>query len=192
LRLGNKNMNWYDSILKTAGSASPLSAKEIKSLRTSFQEIVEAGECNSAGGASCGVASEEAEMILEHRGGTRRCGLFYAGDGRDFNGYPLAEHCWVQLPDGTIIDNTISQFAKHIEGRWPGLKDIAIIPPQHPFAQHYQTHWSHPRKKFLGMKMDTGETVSDDNLWEFFPQSDDPEYSGGDFNEDFYWKPPTA
>ena len=92
-----------------------LDAAKVSAVLALRESIVADGECNSTGGPSCGVTSEELAPIL---GGSETYGAYDLG-GR------FPEHAWVRLPDGTIVDATADQF---------GLSAVVVARPGD--AQH--------------------------------------------------------
>jgi hypothetical protein len=98
----------------------------------------------------CYDASEAVQIYLQSQGISST--LSEAGTVRDFS------HVYLFLEDGTIIDPTLDQFYPggrgNVTGDWtnvpafpdglphdnPWMESLAIIPPEHPFAQHYISH----------------------------------------------------
>lgn len=96
-----------------------LTPKQRAGINRIRREIVEYGECNSTGGPSCGVTSEEVAYFL---GGKEYTGAYRADDGT------IPEHSWVVMSDGTIIDATGDQF---------GMPAIQVIAPSDPLYVRY-------------------------------------------------------
>jgi hypothetical protein len=92
--------------------------------------IVENGDTNSQGGPGCSVISE---WLWWTYGWEMRIGEFYQEED-----ILLGGHVWNVLENGTIIDASVDQFAENVSG-WPGFPWMAIIPPNHPFAVHYES-----------------------------------------------------
>lgn len=46
-------------------------------------------------------------------------------------------HTWIEFPDGTLLDPTITQFMGEGHPSVPGTKRTAVVPPGHPFAERY-------------------------------------------------------
>lgn len=88
-------------------------------------EIVAAGETNSAGGPSCGVTAEEVAEMLRSQGiaASENYGSFQHISGEQ------PEHAWVNLPDGTILDPTADQF---------GYEPVRFLHPDHPDHSLYR------------------------------------------------------
>lgn len=119
-------------ILREELSEPNLSSEHLDIIRNIVQELIDEGDCNFKGGASCGVASEE---IAKQLGWDMRYGSIYNDDGELIDD----DHAWVIKPDGTIIDPTISQFSDVLKD-WPGYEDIAVIPKGHSFLEHYEDY----------------------------------------------------
>lgn len=107
-----------------------LSNRELEIIRKIVKSNIKNGECNSKGGASCGVTSEEISKVFDW---DMTYGNIFDNDDNLLDD----DHAWVIKPDGTIIDATIEQFS-HILSDWPGYNDIAVIPKGHPFTKHYE------------------------------------------------------
>lgn len=112
-------------MLALGGEVTP---SQIKKIRAMAAELVTDGIVNSAGGASCGVLCEEMSIFFD-------CDMTY-GSVFDCNGNLIDDdHAWLILPDGSIVDPTVTQF-KQIE-IYPGVDEIAIIPPAHCMQAQY-------------------------------------------------------
>lgn len=118
------------SIIRRLLHESPVLPNEaLLTIRRIGQELQAAQQCRADGGPSCGVFTEEVAQAL---GLDQTYGYFRDSEGNVIDD----DHAWNILPDGTIVDPTIEQFSDHVQ-QWPGYPDIAVVPPGHPFTQHY-------------------------------------------------------
>lgn len=105
-------------------TAMPDYTRFIPDIHRLRDEIVAAGETNSAGGPSCGVTAEEVAEMLRGQGvaASENYGAFHHPGG----GTP--EHAWVNLPGGHILDPTADQF---------GYEPVRLLHPGHPDHVRY-------------------------------------------------------
>jgi hypothetical protein len=143
-------------------SPSPLTAKQLKAIARLRDSV----EPSDAYNGYCWDVSEMVAQYLQKQGlAAELCES--AGAVRDRG------HVYVLLGDGTIIDPTLDQFYPggrgNERGDWaskvwvkrdqeehgieglpgdnPWFGQVAVIPPHHPFAQHY---WSHRNPAWAG------------------------------------------